>query len=119
VELLLIFFSYPLIIPERSGVVYQKLNALANTHNQQLKCLTEINSIIAVVRLLLKGTGVAFLPEYSIEHEIKNKELSIVNVDVDPQYYYSQILYHKGKAFMPFMERFIELIREARPEDIG
>lgn len=46
----------------------------------------------------------------------KLSRLAKVNADVPPQTYYSQVLYCRDKWLPPFMEEWITLIRNFRPE---
>jgi len=58
---------------------------------------------------------------HPILEQLKNDlgdNIRIIKLDVDipPQTFYSQIIYHKNKWLSPYMERFIEMVQEYRPE---
>lgn len=110
------FLMYPLIVTECSGVCYGRLKELASAYNLILRHAFVVDSTVAISELLCRDMGLSFLPEYSISRYLNEKDLVKVNVDVPPQIYYSQILYHKSKWIPPFMEGLISLIQKVRPE---
>ena len=107
--------EYDFLVTERSGICYGRVRGLASAHQLPLRHPMEVDSTIAIARLLKKGMGVAFLPEYSVAEDLRKGSLVKVDVQMEPQTYYSQILYHKSKWLAPFMECFLELTRENRP----
>lgn len=62
--------------------------------------------------------GLAFLPEYSVSKQLKEGSLVKLDIDSEPQTYYSQILCHKSRWISPFMAGFIDMINKARPGEI-
>ena len=107
--------EYDFLVTERSGICYGRLKGLASAHQLPLRHPMEVDSTIAIARLLKKGMGVAFLPEYSVAEDLRKGTLVKVDVQMEPQTYFSQILYHKSKWLAPYMECFLDLIRENRP----
>lgn len=69
-------------------------------------------SEVAVAELIRRGVGVVFLPEYSVENFLHSGEIMKVNVDIQVQTYYSQVLCHKNKWMPFFMQDAIDLIGE-------
>ena len=56
-----------------------------------------IDALNALLMLLVQGDSISFLPEYYIS-AVDNKGLKIIHVeDMEPQIYYTQILFHKDK----------------------
>ena len=108
--------SYPFIVTELSGTCYGRLNQLAFSHNQSLQHPLIVDSTIAIAELVSRGMGIAFLPEYSVSDYIKQQRLAQISVNIPPQIYYSQILHCKDKWIPPFMNEWISLIHEYRPE---
>ncbi len=109
-------FAYPFIVTEHSGICYGRLCELAADHNLVLYHSLMVDSTVAIAGLLCRDVALSFLPEYSVLQPLNKGELVRVDVDIEPQVYYSQILYHKSKWISPFMEAMISFIREARPE---
>ena len=110
------FLSYPLITTERSGVVYSRLSALAAAERLIPNHALIVNNTKAIVEILKQGVGLSFLPQYSIAEELLQGEVVLIPIDVPPQIYYSQILYHRKKWVAPFMSGLIDMIRAQWPE---
>lgn len=108
--------EYDFLVTERSGICYGRLSELAALHQLTLHHSLVVDSTVAIASLVNKGMGVAFLPEYSVSEQLQQGKLVKINVLLEPQTYYSQILYHKSKWIAPFMECFIDLVRKNRPE---
>lgn len=110
-------FQYPLIVTESSGICYGKLCELATAQNLILEPSLMVDSTIAVADLVCKGMGIAFLPEYSVRKQLNAGQLVEIKTNLAPQIYYSQILRHKNKWNVSYLEGFISLIQEVRPEN--
>lgn len=111
------FLSYDIIATERSGFCYPRLCELAASRHLVLRHCFMVDSTSAVAELVSRGMGVAFLPEYSITKHIREGRLVKLDVDVPPQNYFSQILYHRDKWIAPFVDGFVDIVREIRPEN--
>ena len=111
------FLSQPLIVTERSGVCYRRLKALAEARGFAVHHAMELDNTKAILELVSKGTGCAFLPQYSVVRDVEKGMLTELDVDVPVQGYYSQIVSHSGKWAPPYQSGLIELIRRARPEE--
>ena len=105
------FFSHPLVVTERSGIVYRKLQSLAHSCGMLPKNSLVVDNTKAIAEILKNSEGLSFLPEYSVRRDIESHALVKLNVNVAPQIYFSQIIYHRGKWMAPFMEGLIDLIR--------
>ena len=108
--------SYDFIVTERSGICYRKLQELAQQHNAMLYASVEVDSTVAIATMVEKNMSLAFLPEYSVRKQLESGALIRIDVDLEPQIYYSQILYHKSRWESPFMTGLIEAIKAAYPE---
>lgn len=110
-------FNYDFVVTEHSGICYGKLRELAARYNVSLRSSVEVDSTVAIASLVQKNMALAFLPEYSVQKFLEDKSLVAVDVDIEPQIYYSQILSHKRRWVSPLMEELIERIGLAYPED--
>ena len=88
-------FNYDFILTEHSGICYGKLQELAEQYNSILHTST---------------MALAFLPEYSVQKQLLEGTLVMVDVDIEPQIYYSQIIVHKRRWLSPFMKGLIEKV---------
>jgi len=107
--------EHDFVVTERSGICYGKLRELAAQNNAKLRASIEVDSTIAIAKLLKMGKELAFLPEYSAKNELVQGQLVALNVDIGDQIYYSQILCHKKRWVSPFMAAFIDSIKNAAP----
>ena len=110
------FLSQPLIMPERTGLCWSRLEHLAAEHAFPLRCSVEVTSISAIAELLMGGLGCSFLPRYSISNELEQGTLCEFKLDVPQQIYYSQIVHHRNKWIPPYQNTILKLIRAERPE---
>ena len=110
--------EYNIIATEHSGFCYTRLNELASVQRLLLKHCLLVDSTVAVAELVNRGMGLSFLPEYSIAKHLQEGHLVKLDIDVPPQSYFSQILYHKDKWTAPFVDGFVDIVRELRPEVI-
>ena len=110
-------FSYDFVVTEHSGICYGRLQKLAAQHNRCLHASIEVDSTIAIASLIQTNMALAFLPKYSVQKLLDEKCLTELDVDLEPQIYYSQILSHKQRWVSPFMETLIAQIKMICPEN--
>ena len=72
----------------------------------------KVQSIEAVKRCVMNNLGIAVVPSYSIEEELKNGSLIPVKTELDEKNFNSIYVYHKNKWISPQMELAIELLKE-------
>lgn len=106
-----------MITTERFGYIYLRLSELASKTGIQIRQPIRVNSTVASAEFSSLGLGICLLPEYSVDRFIKQGKVVKLDVDMEPQGYFSRILYHKDKWLAPFVEGFIDIIRAVRPED--
>ena len=109
-------WQYPFVLAEQTGRCYGRLQEIAMEYELTLNSSVLIDNIVAIAALLHDGQSITFLPEYSLINEIEKGELIKIDVDIASQTYYSQLIYHKNKWIAPYMESFIKLISDIRPE---
>lgn len=108
-------FQHPLLSTEENGICFKILRELASGCGAIIWRSIEVDNTKAIAGLLSSGFGFALLPEYSVKSELKRGELVKLNVDMQPQIYYSQILYHKSKFVVPYMKDFISIVNDELP----
>ena len=106
----------PLIITEKRGVVYRKLEELAARYRCSFYASFTVNSVKAIIEMLMRNLGMAFLPEYAVREYISDGRLIEIYADIPPQTYYSQVLYYRHKWIPPYMQGLIDTIRDNLPE---
>lgn len=110
--------AHDFVVTERSGICFGRLLELAARHNADLHASIEVDSTIAITSLLQENVLLGFLPKYSVQKQLDEHSLFQVDVDLEPQIYYSQILVHKNRWVTPFMAGLIEEIKTSFPEKL-
>jgi DNA-binding transcriptional LysR family regulator len=102
----------PLILAERIAIYRRELDEAAARQDLEFTPFLEMDNLNIVLKLLKKGMGVSFLPEYVVTEEVGNGEINILDVtDCDVELC-SQVVYHKNKWVTPQMDFFMKLIGE-------
>ncbi len=105
-------FSYDFAVTEKIGFCYNKLTHLATEYGESIKEIVELDSTEVLSELVVKGCGIAFLPEYCVKEKIAKGLLIKIDVNIDEQIYYSQILCHKNRWISPYIKAFVETLEE-------
>lgn len=104
--------SNPLILPEKQSLYRQAAEEAAAEYDCILRPAIQINNTSAILRLVERGLGVSFLPEFLTRKEAEKGEISILDLEGQiRQKYFIQVLYHNKKWITPQMRRFIEVLR--------
>jgi len=101
----------PFILTENNGFYRNILDETAMQQDIAIQPLFVIDNTSAIIKLLKKGLGISFLPEYAVNESIMNNELVIIDVEDCSIQFWSQLFYHKDKWLTPQMESFIDLIK--------
>lgn len=70
----------------------------------------KVQSIEAVKKCVMNNLGIAAVPSYSVEDELKNGALQQIKTEIDGKRYNSIYLYHKNKWMSPQMKLALELL---------
>ena len=85
-----------------------------------LEPAVQINSTAVILRLLKRGLGVSFLPDYLTRPGVQAGELALLPVESwAPQEYFIQLLHHKNKWVTPQMRWFVSLMEETLGTSAG
>lgn len=77
----------------------------------------KVQSIEAVKRCVMDNLGIAIVPTYSIEEELKNGSLMPIKTELDEKKYDSFYIYHKNKWISPQMELALKMLKEYLGKD--
>lgn len=83
-----------------------------------LRPFMKFQSIEAVKRSVMNDLGIAYVPKFSVEDELKNGSLVQLKTDLDNRLYPSVCVYHKNKWLSPQMKMAIQIIRENSKTDL-
>ena len=95
------------------GVSYRyAMEQLLAEKGYELHPVWEVGNTDVITRILLKGKGVSFLPEYVVKDYIKKGRLVALDTECPEITMYSQLVYHKNKHVTPQMRAFTEVLAE-------
>ncbi len=72
----------------------------------------EFQNAEAIKQCAITGIGIAFLPEITVEAEVKRGELVALPWQIPNLHVYTQMAWHKDKWLSPIILSFIEAARE-------
>jgi len=103
---------FSLICNEPDGYYQLEMDKYLSEKDIILNPYMKVQSIEAVKRCVMNNLGIAIVPGYSIEEELKNGSLLPVKTELDEKIFNSIYLYHKNKWISPQMELAIKLLKE-------
>lgn len=101
------------IIGDSDSVYFELFRDYLKEKNISLNGSIIIQSIEAIKRSAASDLGIAFLPRFSVESELKEHALQELKTDLEDKKISAVISYHKNKWISPAMELFIRLIKES------
>lgn len=107
----------PFILTENNGLYRNALVEIAMQQGIEIKPSFVIDNTSAIIKLLKKGIGISFLPEYAVKESLINNELVIIDVEDCSIEFWSQVFYHKDKWLSPQISSFIDLIKNNESYD--
>ncbi len=102
----------PFIMTEKHGFYRKALEEKAMEQDISIIPALAVDNTSIIVKLLKKGLGVSFLPEYVVRESLDKGELAPIEVENCAVEFWEQIFYHKNKWLMPQMQGFIDLMKE-------
>ncbi len=93
--------------------IYQGIiDGYLQTKNIELSSTLQLGSIEAIKRSVASDLGISYLPTFTIEEELKNRQFQVIPLEIDPQEIGIVCTYHRNKFITPSMELFIELCKK-------
>ena len=105
--------KHPLILAERIAIYRRELDEAAARQEIEFTPLLEVDHLEVILKLLKKGTGISFLPEYVVRESVLRGELVLLDVRDCEVSLWSQVMYHKNKWVTPQMSLMMKLIKES------
>ena len=100
---------HPMILTEKNASYRSILEQYLASIGLEVHPFLEIGNTEFIVRLLKTGTGVSFLPEFTVRDELERGTLSLIEVPGFSPDIYKQIVYHKDKWVSREMDAFLAL----------
>lgn len=94
-----------------TGAAYRyELEQMLSEQEIEIAPILEIGNTETIIKLLKRGMGVSFLPEFTVKQEMEKETLFEIQTDLPKVNMYHQLLYHKNKWMTPQMKVFLELV---------
>ncbi len=102
----------PFILTETGASYRYELEQILAKRNLEIRPILETGNTETIINLLKQGMGISFLPQFTVENDIKNNTLMQIHTDCDEVKMHLQLLCHKRKWVTPQMEIFTKLVDE-------
>lgn len=105
---------FPFFLTEKDASYRHMLEQYLASINRSVKPFLEIGSTEFIIHMLLKNTGISFLPKFTVQRELQQKQLTALNVRGFQMQTWRQIFYHKDKWVTREMQEFLRLADKMR-----
>lgn len=102
----------PFILTEMGAAYQYELERLLAERELEVRPILELGNTDTIIKLLKRGMGCSFLPEFTVKEDLEQKTLCQVHTDLPQVVMYSQLFYHQSKWVTPQMQKFAELAAE-------
>ena len=100
---------FPFFLTEKDASYRHMLEQYLASINRFVKPFLEIGNTEFIIHMLLKNTGISFLPKFTVQRELQQKQLTALNVRGFQMQTWRQIFYHKNKWVTREMQEFLRL----------
>ena len=100
---------FPFFLTEKDASYRHMLEQYLASINRSVKPFLEIGNTEFIIHMLLKNTGISFLPKFTVQRELQQKQLTALNVRGFQMQTWRQIFYHKNKWVTREMQEFLHL----------
>ena len=100
---------FPFFLTEKDASYRHMLEQYLASINRSVKPFLEIGNTEFIIHMLLKNTGISFLPKFTVQRDLQQKQLTALNVRGFQMQTWRQIFYHKNKWVTREMQEFLRL----------
>ena len=100
---------FPFFLTEKDASYRHMLEQYLASIHRSVKPFLEIGNTEFIIHMLLKNTGISFLPKFTVQRELQQKQLTALNVRGFQMQTWRQIFYHKDKWVTREMQEFLRL----------
>lgn len=98
------------ITDDKKSIYQKKLESYLNQRKIVISGLMEVGSIEAMKRSVMSNLGIAFLPRFTVEEELKQGLLKEIPIELSDNYLTAVHIHHKNKWVSPSMICFMDLL---------
>ena len=100
---------FPFVLTQKASYRFE-LEQLLTSQNLFIKPFMEISDPVTIVNILKEGTGVSFLPTFSVMEAIKRNEIKKVPININLDSIYIQLFNHQSKIITPSIRAVLNLL---------
>ena len=100
---------FPFFLTEKDASYRHMLEQYLASINRSVNPFLEIGNTEFIIQMILKNTGISFLPKFTVQRELQQKQLTALNVRGFQMQTWRQIFYHKNKWVTREMQEFLRL----------
>lgn len=104
--------SIGLIYNEPNANYQKKIDAYLDEKDIVLRPPMKLQSIEAVKRSVMNNLGIAYVPSFAVEDELKNGSLLQLKTELDDYIFPAVCVFHKNKWISPQMELAFKILHE-------
>lgn len=104
--------KYPLLLTEPNASYRLELEHQLAHQNLHVEPYMEIDNTSFLIELVKHNMGISFLPRFSIEKNLRNNEVSILQPKDFSLQVWQQIIYHKNKWLSAPLKAFIQMVED-------
>lgn len=104
--------QYPMIVTEPDASYRYLLEQYLAAQGKSIHPFLESGDPAFILQMLMKVSGVTFLPRFTVEHEIEEGRLTALRVDKFYMQTWRQVFYHRNKWVTHEMRAFLDLVKE-------
>ena len=101
-----------LITNDRESIFQKLIDNYLEEKEIIMDRIMDLGSIEAIKQSVISNLGIAYLPRYVVENELKNGLLKELKTDLTDKKITAICIYHKNKLISPSLELFIKLLKE-------
>ncbi len=104
--------AFPFLLTEKDASYRHMLEQYLASTERSIKPFLEIGNTEFIIHMLLKNTGISFLPKFTVQRELQQQQLTALKVRGFRMQTWRQIFYHKDKWVTGEMQEFLRLAKE-------
>ena len=104
--------QFPFLLTEKDASYRHMLEQYLAASDRSIRPFLEIGSTEFIIHMLLKNTGISFLPEFTIRREVEQKRLTALKVRGFQMQTWRQFFYHKDKWVTREIQEFLRLAQK-------
>lgn len=104
------------LLADQSSCYYKNFCEYLRSKNILLESEVNLFSTEAVKRLVRENLGIAYLPRFTVEEELRNHVLQEIPTAIEDRWLETVCTYHKNKWVTPAMDLFVQLLRRKNEE---